>query len=91
MNRAPLPKVEATQDDSEALADIIWFIKGRMSALDDQGRICELDVRHLEALRRFRASLHAMDEIRHRADAAEHREMLAKHFKGEALKPRRKK
>jgi hypothetical protein len=86
MNTAPLPVIEATEDDSEALADVIWFIKGRMSALDDLGRRCELDNRHLEALRRFRVSLPHMQELRHRAEAAEKRANLAEHYMSQPKK-----
>jgi hypothetical protein len=76
----PLPQIGVSSTDSDLLADIIWFIKGRMSALADQGRNCELGADHIDALRRFRLALPVMGEIRHRADAAEHREKLAKHF-----------
>lgn len=71
---------EATEADSEALADIIWFIKCRLSACADQGRSCELDSRHLEALRRFRCDMPKRDELRNRCHAAEQREKLTKHF-----------
>lgn len=45
---------ELTQMDCDALADIIWFIKGRMSACQDRGVSCELESRHIESLRLFR-------------------------------------
>lgn len=85
-----LPAIEATEADSEALADIIWFIKGRMSVLEDQGRYCELDGNHLEALRRFRVSLPRMQELRHRAEVAEKRANLAEHYMSQPKKKAKK-
>lgn len=43
-----------TVDECEALADIIWFIKGRASANHDKGNWPELGHEHVEALRKFR-------------------------------------
>jgi len=76
----PMPTLEANYSDREFLADIIWFIKGRMSACQDRNATCELDHAHIEALRRFRLSYDTMNEIRERAVAAEGREKLASHF-----------
>jgi len=90
MPDVPLPQIEADSTDSEALADIIWFIKGRLTACQDRGTSAELGERHIEALRRFRVSLQAMSEIRHRAMAAEHREKLAQHFASVAKKGKAK-
>lgn len=75
-----MPTIEANYSDREFLADIIWFIKGRLSACQDRGTTCELDHAHIEALRRFRLSYNTMNEIRERAVAAENREKLAAHF-----------
>ena len=80
MSTAHVPPIEATESDSDALADIIWFINGRMSALADQGRSFELDGRHVDALRRFRVSLPNMHALRQRAEAAEKRANLAEHY-----------
>ena len=80
MSTAHVPPIEATESDSDALADIIWFINGRMSALADQGRSFELDGRHVDALRRFRVSLPNMHALRQRAESAEKRADLADHW-----------
>jgi hypothetical protein len=56
------PRIEATDADCEALADIIWFIKGRLSVYRDRDASAELDGSHVEALRRFRLSFQAMKE-----------------------------
>ena len=88
MADAPLPVLEAGEVESDRLTDIIWFIHGRMSA-----GCGELGTEHIEALRRFHRDRNKIDELRHRCHAAEHREMLAKHFASLAkpLPPRGKK
>jgi len=63
---------EATQEHSDALADILWFIKGRMSALSDAGRICELGVAHISAIEAFRSDLPKIDHLKIRCIAAEY-------------------
>lgn len=75
MADAPLPVLEAGGIEGGRLADIIWFIHGRMSA-----GCGELGTEHIEALRRFRCDRQKIAELRHRCVAAEHREMLANHF-----------
>jgi hypothetical protein len=44
---------ELTQHDSDNLADIIWYIKGRLSVQDyeDSDNLCS---DHIESLRKFR-------------------------------------
>lgn len=63
--------IEATDADSELLADIIWFIKGRQSAMRDKDERCELDSSHVEALRKFRALFHDMRQMQNKLQEAE--------------------
>jgi len=46
-------KEELTQQDSDNLADIIWYIKGRLSVQDYEDR-SDLCSDHVESLRKFR-------------------------------------
>lgn len=84
----PFPGFEANESDRDALADIIWFIKGRMSAYKDRDDRCELGQDHIEAMRRFRCDHPKIAELRHRCHAAEHREKLREHFA--SIKPSKK-
>lgn len=63
--------IEATDADSELLADIIWFIKGRQSAMRDKDERCELDSSHVEALRKFRALFQDMRQMQNKLQEAE--------------------
>jgi len=49
-----VPQDKLTQDDSDRLADIIWWIKGRNAAAKDGDGYFELGHEHIESLRRFR-------------------------------------
>jgi len=69
---------EATQEHSDALADILWFIKGRMSACSDQGRICELGATHISASEAFRRDLPKIHHLKVRCIAAEYCATAAK-------------
>ncbi len=75
MSDTPFPGFEANETDRDALADIIWFIKGRMSA-----GCGELGTNHIEALRRFRCDHPKIADLRHRCHSAEQREKIAAHF-----------
>lgn len=76
----PFPVFEANEIDRDALADIIWFIKGRMSAYKDRDERCEMGQDHIESLRRFRCDHPKISELLQRCHDAERREAVRDHF-----------
>lgn len=69
--------INVTQSDSDLLADVLWFLKGRQSACNDRNETDHIGFHHLEAIRKFRESFDsiascvhdAQKEIADRADA----------------------
>lgn len=46
-----------TREDSEHLADIIWWIKGYRAGCEADLKLCPFDHAHVEALRKARVNL----------------------------------
>lgn len=49
--------------DSEALADIIWWIKGYRAGCEADYKLCPFDGDHIEALRKARVILNDLEPL----------------------------